>query len=174
MRTLCAIFAGLALLACHPAPAPTPLRSTRADSLVLERSRCFGFCPAYRLSLRADGSVTFASRNPGDTARTATDSISPEQLGQLVQEAERIGFFELPPDILKDSTLCPVAATDHPSATVTIFRADSAHRVVDYLGCRFASDASATERLEALRHFESAIDSVAQSERWVRPASLRN
>src|SRR5690242_15779041 len=174
MRTVCAILAGLTLIACHPAPGPTPAHAPRADSLVLERSRCFGFCPAYRLSLRADGSVAFASRNPGDTARTATDSISPEKLEWLVQEAGRIGFFALPPEILKDHALCPVAATDHPGATVTIFRADSAHRVVDYLGCRVGSDTSATARLESLRQFESAIDSVAQSQRWVRPASLRN
>jgi hypothetical protein len=47
----------LVLAACHPAKQEPeqPVVSTRADSLVLERTRCYGACPAYRLSLHVDG-----------------------------------------------------------------------------------------------------------------------
>jgi len=173
LRTLCTVLVALALTACRPTLTATPASLARADSLVLDRSPCFGRCPVYRLSLHADGSVMFTPLPPSDTTRTASDSILPTQFEGLLHEAERIGFFGLPPIILDDHTFCPVAATDHPTATVTVFRADSVNRVVDYQGCRAGNDTSVVARLEALRHFESAIDSVAGSERWIRPARRR-
>lgn len=68
---------------------------------------------------------------------------------------------------------CPIAATDHPTVTVTVFRADSVYRVVDYRGCYAGPNLSAAPPVAALRHFGSEIDSVAQSQRWVRPGERR-
>lgn len=67
-------------------------------------------------------------------------------------------------------SLCPLRATDHPTVTVTVFRADSVSRVVDYHGCYARSDLSIAAPVGELRHFEWEIDSVAQSQRWIRPA----
>lgn len=174
MQTQIAVLACLALAAaCHSGQVPTRPPTPGADSLALERSSCFGFCPAYRLSLHSDGTVIFASRNPRDTARVESDAIRPDQVHWLVQEAERIGFFTLPSVIADDRALCPSLATDHPTATVTIFRADSASRVVDYHGCYAGTDLSVAPPVGQLRHFESQIDSVAKSERWTTPATHR-
>ncbi|HEX5436463.1 MAG TPA: DUF6438 domain-containing protein [Gemmatimonadaceae bacterium] len=173
MRAVCTVLAGLALIGCHPAPAPTPARPPRVDSLILERSPCFGFCPAYRLTLHADGSVTFGSRDPGDVIRMATDTIPAARFEWLVREAHRIGFGKLPAVIAHDSSLCPVRATDQSTATVTIVRADSMHRVVDYHGCYAGTDLSVVPAVGELRHFESEIDSVAQTGRWLRRGAHR-
>lgn len=159
--------------ACHGNQQPAATRAPAADSLVLERTLCYGSCPAYRLSIAGNGGVTFTSHNPGDSTGTKTDSIQPAQLAWLLDEATRIGFFALPEVIADDSTLCSLRATDRPTTTVTIFRADSTHKVVDCHGCYAAHDLAVTASIEKLRSFENEIDSVAQSSRWIRPATRR-
>jgi hypothetical protein len=132
-----------------------------ADSIVLERTRCYGTCPAYRLSLARSGAVRFRSLDPGDSARVAADTLPPGAFERLEKQAAQIGFDALP-DRIMASRLCGGFATDHPGANVTIFRGACAKRVEDYLGCRPGP--------EELRHFEEAIDSAAGSDRWVRNA----
>jgi hypothetical protein len=160
-----------AVVGCHNRQEPAAARAPAADSLVLERTICFGTCPAYRLSIGGDGTVTFISRNPDDTSGAKTDSIAPSQVEWLLGEAERLGLYSLPTVIADDSTLCPLRATDHPTATLTIFREDSTHTVVDYHGCYAGHDRGTGPRVEQLRRLEVAVDSVAGSSRWVRPAS---
>ena len=144
-----------------------------ADSLVLERTLCYGTCPAYRLSITAAGRVFFVSRNPGDSSRTAADTVSPAVLRDLVARATVIGFDELPDRIDGSRTLCQDVATDHPTATLTIFRGSAQKRVVDYLGCYARSDHSVVSIVGSLRAFESAVDSAVGSARWVRLARER-
>jgi hypothetical protein len=149
------------------------LKAAPVDSIVLERTLCFGTCPAYRLSLAADGRVSFASRNPGDTSRVASDRIAPAGIRWLATEAVRIGFYSLPPVIADDRRLCRDLATDQPTVTLTLFRSAGASRVEDYHGCVNAPDHSPVARVTALRELEVRVDSVAGSQRWVRPARWR-
>ena len=148
----------------RPPGAPAGGAVPAADSIVLERTRCFGTCPAYRLSLARSGVVRFHSRNPGDEAREASGTVSPGAFEGLVQQAARLGFWSLP-DQIAGSALCERQATDHPTATVTLFGRRGAKRVEDYLGCFDAP--------QELRRFETAIDSVAGSRQWVRPSAIR-
>lgn len=158
--------------ACQSRPAgELPVSSAAADSLVLDRSRCFGSCPAYRLSLRADGRVTFTAMAPGGLNPVRTDSIAPSQFAWLLQQGQRIGLASFPSVIAEDKSLCRVRATDHASATVTIFWPDSTRQVIDYLGCYGGVDLTVAAPLAQLRRFETQIDSVAQSERWTRSAT---
>src|SRR4051812_15503413 len=101
---------GLFVLACSPTaekaatqrvPAAGP-----ADSLVLERSMCYGTCPAYRLSLSSSGVIRFESRNPGEETRSAADTTTPTVLASLVSRARDADFFQLPAEIASDSVLC--------------------------------------------------------------------
>jgi hypothetical protein len=161
------MLAGLAMAGCNRTQAPTPTRAVHADSIVLERSPCFGFCPVYRLSLRANGTMRYESHTRGDST-VASDSLAPSAVAWLGGEAERVGFFALPPVIAQDSTLCSARATDHPTATVTIFHADAARQVVDYHGCYTGRNLSVAPAVARLRHFEEQIDSVARTDRWTR------
>jgi len=156
------------------ADAPKETSATAADSIVLERSMCFGTCPAYRLRLSDAGEIRFDSRNPGEEGRTAVDTVTATLLSTLVSRARSIGFFDLPPKILGDSVLCPIAHTDAPTVVVTIFTKDKTTRVQDYLGgCVDKVEHKTPPPLERLHAFESEIDSVLRSSRWVRPASRR-
>ncbi len=170
----------LPLAACAAPRAPEPLDTTPAqspgpatDSIVLERTLCYGLCPAYRLRLAGTGQVLFESRNPQDSGRTAADTVPPATILTLLREAESLGFFELPDVIADDRQLCPDRATDHHTATVTIYRAAGLKRVEDYRGCYARRDHSVVPVIGRLRAFETAIDSAANSGRWVRPASRR-
>jgi uncharacterized protein DUF6438 len=162
----------VAATACNPARSAPTAQAVDADSLVLDRTVCFGFCPAYRLTIAGNGAVRFVTTARSDTVQRG-DTISPRDFQSLIREAHRIGFFSLPQDIAADRTLCPMKATDHPTVTVTIFRADSAHQVVDYRGCYAGTDLSVTSALGALHRFESAVDSVAGSKRWLDLARQR-
>ena len=142
------------------------------DSIQLERSLCFGTCPAYRLQLDKLGRIRFVSLNPGDLDRSAQDSVSPEGLLFLAREAQRIGFFALP-DSLEGTEFCADLATDHPTVTVTMFHSGGVKRVRDYQGCYERSDHSVRPAVSQLRTFERMIDGVTASFRWVRPAAIR-
>ena len=146
--------------------------ATAVDSIQLERSLCFGTCPAYRLQLDRLGRIRFVSLNPGDLDRSARDSVSPEGLVFLAREAQRIGFFALP-ESLEGTAYCADLATDHPTVTVTMFHSGGVKRVRDYHGCYERSDHSVLPAVSQLRTFERMIDGVTASFRWVRPAGIR-
>ena len=171
-----AVAASVLLLACARPPEEGESSNRSAggvDSLVLERTRCYGVCPAYRLRISAPGQIRFESRNPGDEARTAVDTAPATTLSTLASRARDIGFFDLPSDIAADSVLCRDRATDHPTVTTTIFAGKTTKTVVDYHGCFQANDHSVLAPIGKLRAFENEIDSVLKSSRWVRPASRR-
>jgi phosphohistidine phosphatase SixA/ketosteroid isomerase-like protein len=151
----------------------TPAAPPVVDSLVLERTPCFGFCPAYRLRVTSAGEVHFQSRNSGDQKRMAIAAAAASTLSLLVSRARAAGFYEFPDVLRGDSVLCPVAATDHPTAIVTIYSAAQTKRVEDYHGCRGGIERSVATRIDRLRAFEQEIDSVLRSSRWVTRPSRR-
>ena len=167
----------LLLLGCAPSGVKSDVQqgaSTSApDSIVLERSICYGTCPAYRLRLSRAGEIRFESRNPGDEGRTAVDTVTAATLPTLVSRARSIGFFDSPARIQGDSILCPTVRTDAPTVVITVFTKDETRRVQDYLGCVDRVEHRVAPQLERLRSFESEIDSALGSSRWVRPASRR-
>lgn len=162
----------LVMAARTPSLAQTGPAADQADSIVLERSACYGTCPAYRLSVRRSGIVTFQSRNRGDPT-TARDSIAPQAFAQLVAVANRDRVFELPKVIANDRSLCPDHATDHETVSVSFFSGERAQGIVDYHGCFLRSDHTTASPLQTLRLFEAAIDSVTDARRWIRPNRIR-
>jgi hypothetical protein len=158
--------------ACQPAHSAADVQRMDADSIVLERSVCFGLCPAYRLTLQPNGAVHFVTTARGDSVQRA-DTIAPRSVAWLASEAHRIRFYAFPREIVRDSSLCAAEATDHPTATVTVFRGDSTHTVIDYAGCYMGRNLTTAPALAPLRRFESAIDSVAGSRRWLDLARPR-
>lgn len=143
-----------------------------ADSLVLERSLCFGTCPAYRLRVNSRGEVHFQSRNPGDGSRVATDTLAVSEYAWLLHEADRIGFDTFPDTIASSRSLCSVVATDHPTTTMSVFWTHGAKRIEYYTGC-FTDGGDSHDparRLLQLSTLAASVDSVTRAARWIRPA----
>lgn len=139
------------------------------DSLVLERTVCFGFCPAYRLRISSSEEILFQSHNRNDTASAVVDTAPRGTYAAIVARARAIGFYELPPEIRKDSVLCRNFATDHPTVTTTIFTGPTTKQVSDYHGCFETVEHKVLTPIRKLRAFEDEIDSTLHSSRWVRP-----
>lgn len=139
------------------------------DSIVLERTVCFGLCPAYRVRISGSGQVDFAPTNPRDSAMVPrSDSISPNMVSALLKRARDIDFFTLPDAIdPAHPEVCRLAATDHPSAIVTIALTDTVKRVNHYLGCAGERNAEPVETYVPLKAFEAAIDRAVRVDRWL-------
>jgi Domain of unknown function (DUF6438) len=136
-----------------------------ADSVVLERTACFGVCPAYLLHVSKSGAVLFESRNHRDERRRATDTIAAYKFQWILTSAMITDFLALPDRIQDDRRFCPQRVTDHPTAIVTIFLPGGPKRVEDYFGCYWAP--------AGLRQLEDVIDTVAGASRWIQPNPLR-
>src|SRR2546430_11859575 len=76
------------------------------DSVVLERTPCFGTCPAYRVVIARDGLVHFQSRDGQTPIIDAHGAVSPNVLDTIASRAERLDFFGLPAVIQNDRILC--------------------------------------------------------------------
>ena|SRR5215218_18588 len=164
MRAIAGVMLICLVAGCRP-PRPGVAAGAvpAADSIVLERTNCYGACPAYRLSVSRSGRVHFVSRNWGDSTRAVSTTPSRGAFAGLMRQAQEIGFWTLP-DTVVGSVLCQYEVTDHPFVTVTIFGRRDFKRVADYLGC--------FDGPPELRRFEMKIDSAAGSARWVRPATF--
>lgn len=147
---------------------PAPVAS--ADSIVLERTRCFGICPTYTLSLTAAGQASFTSHNPGDLGAEIRDSISVARFVRLSADFDALPFSSLPDYLARDREFCGGVTTDMPGAIVTIFKPDGVKRVDDYHGCSPVVGENGAKLLR-LRELEDQIDSVANAARWIRPFS---
>ena len=137
------------------------------DSIVIERTPCFGRCPVYRLRIAGSGAVHFQSESAPDTLdATFSDSIPPSAASALLALARAIDFFDLPGEITPaNQDVCRLVATDHPSAIVTIAIGDTVKRVNHYHGCHAEVNGIYTDAYPRLTAFEAAIDSAARVER---------
>jgi hypothetical protein len=173
-RPLALTAAVLAVACGRPRPAGEGASAAAAaDSLVVERSPCFGACPVYRVRLTPAGDVRYEPRQPGrgpavDSA-VITARVDPGTLAALLAAAEADGVFMVPQPMVGTRDFCPVIASDHSTVTVTAFAGAVVRRIEDDLGCRAASDTSdAARRLARLRAWEARVDSTIGAARWAR------
>lgn len=117
--------------------------------VTLERTPCFGMCPAYSVTLDADGTVTYVGRSNVRVAGQQTWKISPASVDALASEMEKAGYFKL-----KDRYTAPI--TDQPT-TRTSLRFRRHHKeITDYYGGP-----------DVLKTLERRIDEVAGVKRFV-------
>jgi hypothetical protein len=140
-----------------------------ADSLVVERTPCFGSCAVYRVRLTRAGDVRFEPRQPGrgpavDTAVIVT-RVDAGTLAALLAAADSAGVFTLPAVIGDAPGMCTALATDAPTVTTTRFSLDGERVVRDYLGCG-ADPGEPARRLARLRAWEARVDSTIGAVRW--------
>ena len=148
---------------CAPARAPIPLPANSPDSIVLERTACFGICPVYRLSIARTGIVAFK-----EDSITARDKITAAEFARLNGELAHLGFDSLPDDLEAHREYCPSSHTDAPSTFVSVFRGTSSKTVRQYHGCR-----GGRAVVDQLRRFEDLMDSTAHAGRWIKPMRIR-
>jgi len=128
--------------------------------ITLERSTCFGTCPAYKISIYGDGLVIYEGKELVKTKGDADGRITKEAVQQLVREFEKIGYLKLDDEYSTDKN-CPEGWTDAPTAITSLTQNDKTKRVVHYYGCR------GLPVLEQLTALENKIDEAVNTKRWI-------
>ncbi len=154
----------LIFLAGCPPTKPGPIAgtdSTKVDSvkpehdyasalITLERTVCFGKCPAYTLQIEGNGKVSYNGGAYVQVRGPQTSQIEPKAVQALVDEFFKIDYFAL-----QDTFTEPIS--DMPTTITSISIDGRKKEVYDYYG--------APSSLKAL---EAKIDEVANSAQWVR------
>jgi hypothetical protein len=154
-RAVLSALGALAIVACAPTAAPAA-EGIQNVEITLSRSACFGHCPAYTVSIRGDGSVTYEGGAYVNVTGRQTARISQAEVQRLVARFDEIGFNNL-----RDEYRAGV--TDVPTYIVSIERNGRRKQVVDYFGLDVGMP-------RAVRELQDEIDRVAGTDRWV----LRN
>lgn len=131
-------------------------------SIKLERTRCYGFCPSYLLTISAAGKVTFEGRHSVKVIGPAQSSITREKLAELVRGFDDINYFGLQNAYETPNDGCKDWVTDGPTAITSLTINGRSKSVRHYSGCRGIAV------LKDLEKLEQAIDEATNVTQWVR------
>lgn|SRR5574341_1115107 len=154
----------LILAGCNREPASNaivPVKEIPKDLvIVIERGLCFGTCPAYKLTISANGSVEFEGRHYVKKKGIVRATISQEQLKLLIAEFERAKYFTLQDRYVSEADGCVAVLTCNPTVNTSITIAGKRKSVEHYHGCE------GPLILEQLTDLENKIDEIVNASQW--------
>lgn len=121
--------------------------------ITLERTLCYGTCPAYKLTIYGTGVVAWEGKSFVRVTGKAEGAISREQFKQLVSEFDKAKYYSL-----KDNYI-QIPVTDAPYV-ITSITVDGKTKSVRH----YCADTTAPEQLTKL---ENKIDEIVNSDQWV-------
>ena len=146
-----------------PSPDRAPERNKpapRVQVITLERTVCFGTCPAYKLTIFSDGVVQYEGKRYVKKVGLAYGRISRAKLNALVLEFQNIYYFNLPEAFTPGSKQCPQGATDMPTAITSLTWQGKSKTITHYHGCFEGST------VKLLTELENKIDKVVKIKQW--------
>lgn len=106
--------------ACGGTPPSPPPDPGPGDRIEMSRGPCFGACPVYTVTVRADGRVRFEGLEFVKVTGVREARGAATDVAGLFALGDSIGFFDLPSDITpSNEAACGDAWTDMPDAEVT-------------------------------------------------------
>jgi hypothetical protein len=117
----------------NPMPS-TPASEQRDVMIRLERTPCYGNCPAYTVTILGDRSATFVAHDGRSTQKSQDRSccdlvrkrtLSLADYNRLVAQIDAMGFFKLKNDYSAE-------VTDMPSVTIIVSTLNGLHSVRRY------------------------------------------
>ena len=133
------------------------------SSVTLERTTCFGNCPAYRVTVTADGKVSFTGHARVQTMQ-ATGQATPAQLAAIHDALARADFDAMQASYVSREDGCSMIMTDQPGIKITVDRPGGSHSVDFYLGCTGPLAEAVRPRIEQLA---KSIDEQLGTRRWI-------
>jgi hypothetical protein len=127
----------------------------------LERSGCYGNCPAYKLTIHGDGRVEYEGADNVKVKGKKDAVIDLADVKRIVSEFDKAAYFSIE-QFTEEKCSCTLC-TDMPTATTEIQVKGTSHRVEYYFGCGCAP--------KALWALEEAIDKIARTEQWTGDVS---
>ena len=154
----------LGLGACGSEPAdPEPdqpavaYRLAAFESLTLERTGCYGFCPTYEVTVHADGLVIYQGYEHVGVLGEQRGQIDEAGMEELLALCAELDFFSLAAEYrwTEDEEGNRRTITDQPSRFTTLRLGGREHQVENYFGGP-----------EALRTLEDRIDALSGAAEW--------
>jgi len=146
---------------CTGWPAAWAETQTEDRVITLERFGCFGTCPEYRLRIDGSGEIAYVGRRFVVACGPRHRKVNPSAVDELLNRADRLGYFDLLDRYDKFKNPCPDYWTDNPTVVTSVSHAGRSKIVRHYHGCRGMPE------LEALSDFENAIDEAAGTGKWI-------
>ena len=132
---------------------------SEVTEISLERTRCFGTCPVYKLTVLSDGTVTYDGKEYVKEIGRRSGTISKKQFQELASKAKEIKFFSLKNEYLtkeaSDGSI--VTVTDLPTRIITVKTRKDSKTIRNYYGGP-----------DHLKTLELMIDKTCNSEIWVK------
>jgi|SRR3989344_4623724 len=113
--------------------------------ITLDRTQCFGTCPAYSLIIYGNGTVVYEGRAFVEVEGQKVYEISREDVKEIVDIFYEIDYFSLNDEYTE-------SVTDLPTITTSITIDDETKQVIDYYGAP-----------EKLKELEKKIDEIAKT-----------
>lgn len=132
--------------------APPVLRSNSKIKIELERTRCFGSCPSYTVTITIDG-ILFDGGGYVVAAGQHSDGINAREVRKLAADFIAADFYSM------DSSYT-ASVTDNPTYRLSITIDGRAKTVEDYVGEWVGMPAVVTE-------LEDKVDALARTQRWI-------
>jgi hypothetical protein len=156
----------VAAISARPADQPTDLNSLSDTDLKtvtvrLERIGCYGNCPAYAVTIHGDGQVEYNGKSHVKESGAQQARLEPDTIKELMKEFTKAKFLTLSEDYSGEN--CARYCTDMATAVTELNLKEVNHRVKHYYGCGGAP--------KTLFDLESAIDKLANTERWTGDVS---
>lgn len=133
--------------------------------IALERTTCFGTCPAYSIKLSGDGTLTYAGISSVKTRGEQKSSFDPKKLLPLLELSKEL-------DLLTGKHECPVSMMDNSHAFLSVRIGPRSGRVEDQVCAQdfegwFSSVPGDVEWHVRAYRLEEAIDALANVESWI-------
>jgi membrane dipeptidase len=117
--------------------------------IAIERTLCYGTCPAYAVTMRGDGTVTYSGQQHTRVGGTKTWKIDPAVVRALATEMESQGYFELKDDY-------QAMVTDNPTTYTTLTIGSRTKKIKDYVAGP-----------KVLKDMQRRIDEVSGAKQYV-------
>jgi hypothetical protein len=135
--------------------APPALTETSKVAITLERSGCYGTCPAYAVTVATDG-ITFDGKYYVVAAGKHSDTADPEAVRKLAKQFIAADFYSM-------DRSYRASVTDNPTYVLSIDIDGHQQSVEDYVGSWVGMPAIISE-------LEQQVDDFARTQRWINAA----
>jgi len=119
-------------------------------TITLQRTTCFGTCPAYTVTIADNGTVTYTGGDHARVQGSQTWKIDPSAVRALAKEMQDAGYFDLQDEYR-------AMMTDHPTTYTSLTVGSRTKKIKNYVAGP-----------PRLKEMEERIDEVAGTKKYVR------
>ena len=139
----------------------------RIDSLVLERTTCYGTCPSYRIVVSRDGHVAYEGRKFVKELGRREKRLTDGQMRQLDAEVQRVHYFSLRDRYAFQEDGCPTTWTDNPAVITSVRAGGQRKQIMHGYGCQYEMESRRGVYPADLTAFESRVDAIVGVAQWI-------